>query len=74
MKFIAAIKCEELTPLNNGAIQYSVDTDQAPYSFSTIATYHCHEGFYLSGEVERTCGNGEGTVGHWNGTASTCEG
>ena len=74
MSIFAAIKCDSLPEIVNGAnITYNGDDDgSAPYDHGAIATYSCVTGFYLTGDTKRTCGDGTGTTGSWDGAEPTC--
>ena len=72
-----AIQCNDLnTPtFENGRIMYAED-NAAPFDLDTLATYECHDGFFLNGEAERHCTVGEGRssgIGTWDGIAPTCD-
>ena len=44
------------------------------YDYGTIAIHKCSTGFVLTvGDVERTCGDGNGVNGEWSGTAPLCQ-
>ena len=61
-------QCHNLLPLSNGNISYSFDGyPLRPYG--TVATHTCNQGYYLSGDKNRTCNNSE-----WLGTMPTCIG
>ncbi len=45
-----------------------------PFSFGTEAYFSCDVGFSLVGSETRSCGDGNMTVGEFNGTAPACEG
>ena len=48
--------------------------DTALYDYGTTARHSCDDGFVLTaGDVERTCGDGDGVNGEWSGIASVCE-
>ena len=48
--------------------------DTALYIYGTTARHSCDNGFILTvGDVERTCGNGNGVNGEWSGTAPVCQ-
>ena len=71
-----AIQCNDLNmpTFENGMVTYAED-NAAPFDLDTIATYECHDGFFLNGEAERHCTVGEGRssgLGMWNGVAPTC--
>ena len=71
---LTAIVCQELGPLDDGSVTYSV-AEGDPLVFGTRATYSCDMGYSLMGEEIRTCGgNGSSVVGEWNGTEPTCLG
>ncbi len=60
--------------IENGMITYTNNT-AAPFNLDTIATYECHDGFFLSRDAERRCTVGEGRssgVGTWDGIAPIC--
>ena len=71
---IAAITCSPLSSINNGGVTYNPDST-SPFSFGTMATYSCHEGFGLKGENILICGgDGKSVDGHWNGSTPECAG
>ena len=45
----------------------------APYDYGATATFSCDEGFHLNGAYTRTCGDGTGTLGIWNGSEPICD-
>ena len=61
--------------LENGLIDYSTSADSlGNFSFGTVGLYSCNTGFSLVGLTSRTCGEGMGTVGAFDGMAPFCEG
>lgn len=63
----AAITCSPLSSVTNGNIVYSRDTTTT-FTFSTVATYSCNEGFLLLGNNEQRCsGDGSSVNGLWSG-------
>lgn len=67
-----------LTVDGNGGISvmYSPNTTDGSgnYYYGTRATYSCSFGFGLNGFRRRMCvGNGDNTMGMFNGSAPTCE-
>ena len=65
--------CNGLSMINNGMVVYSPDST-APYDYGTTATYSCNEGFFLQGSSVRTCGEGLGTSGLFDGVPPVCTG
>ena len=66
--YSSAITCEALNDANsNSNIEYTSSDD---YAHGSTATYVCEEGFYLTGDVTRTC---EGTAqpGTWSDSEKT---
>ena len=65
--------------LGNGSVEYSSDGAVSGgigvfSTYGTIATHSCNDGFVLTvGDVERTCGDGNGVHGEWSGMAAGCE-
>ena len=45
----------------------------APYDHGATATYSCDEWYFLNGDAMRTCGDGVGTMGTWDGMAPSCD-
>ena len=45
----------------------------APYDHGATATYSCDEWYFLNGDAVRTCGDGVGTMGTWDGMAPSCD-
>ncbi len=71
----AAITCETLSAPENGTVSYSTDNNNiGAFSFGTEAYFSCDVGFSLVGNETRTCGDGNMTVGEFNGTTPACEG
>ncbi|XP_064386974.1 sushi, von Willebrand factor type A, EGF and pentraxin domain-containing protein 1-like [Halichondria panicea] len=59
--------CEDLLPLTNGMISYSMgSTDIRP--INTIATHSCNDGYTLNGDSVRVCQNDR----TWSGSTPTC--
>ncbi len=72
--FPSAITCIALSSIENGIIRYSPDIS-APFDFGTAAVYICNTGFFLEGNMMRSCGGSEASiVGNWDGTDPTCSG
>ena len=74
----------EYTPSTDGSGLFSGDFSGSglfgdpdtlsQYDYETIATHKCNTGFVLTvGDVERTCGDGNGVNGEWSGTAPVCQ-
>ncbi len=56
-------------------MSYSTDSNNmGTFSFRTEAYFRCDVGFFLIGNETRTCGDGNVTVGEFNGTTPACEG
>ncbi len=71
----AAITCETLPAPENGTVSYSTNNNtMGTFSFGTEAYFSCDVGFSPVGSETRSCGDGNMTVGEFNGTASACEG
>ena len=71
----AAITCETLPAPENGMVSYSTNNNtMGTFSFGTEAYFSCDVGFSPVGSETRSCGDGNMTVGEFNGTASACEG
>ncbi|XP_064406055.1 complement receptor type 1-like isoform X3 [Halichondria panicea] len=69
-----AITCETLPAPENGMVSYSTNNNtMGTFSFGTEAYFSCDVGFSLVGSETRSCGDGNMTVGEFNGTAPTCE-
>ncbi|XP_064406058.1 uncharacterized protein LOC135351076 [Halichondria panicea] len=69
-----AITCETLSAPENGTVSYSTDNNNiGAFSFGTEAYFSCDVGFSLVGNETRTCGDGNMTVGEFNGTTPACE-
>ena len=72
--FPSAITCIALNSIDNGMISYSPDIT-APFDFGTAAVYTCNTGFFLEGNMMRSCGGSEASiVGNWDGTDPRCSG
>ena len=55
-------------------ISYSPDIT-ALFDFGTAAVYTCNAGFFLEGNMMRSCGGSEASiVGAWDGTDPRCSG
>ena len=68
--------CPVLPDIEHGNIEYSAagNNNSATHYLGTIATYRCSFGFGLNGTLRRVCvGNGDGTMGMFNGSDPTCE-
>ena len=74
----------EYTPSTDGSDLFSGDFSGSglfsdpdilsQYHYGTIASHKCNTGFVLTvGDLERTCGDGNGVNGEWSGTASVCQ-
>ena len=69
--------CPSIPDPLNGDISYSTDpSDDGSYSFGTVATYTCDEGYGQRGGVlRRTCGgDGSSNRGAFSGEPGLCEG
>ncbi|XP_064384964.1 uncharacterized protein LOC135333878 isoform X2 [Halichondria panicea] len=67
-----AITCSTLSPITNGVITYSPDSN-ALFDFGTTATHTCNDGFFREGSSTRTCGgDGSSVSGVWGGAAPMC--
>ena len=60
--YCSAIECGEPQSTANGVVSVSTTT------FSSIASYNCHEGYTLIGEHNRTCLS----TGVWSGSTPHC--
>ena len=70
-----AIQCPSLVNIDNGMIGFSNDKTNEVFIYGTVATYSCSPGFSLSSSQSRVCvGDGNGTVGRFNGSEPSCEG
>ncbi len=65
--------CDSPPPLENGRITYSLNQTM-PFSFGTLATYTCDNGYVLvGGESVRTCdGDDTSPIGYWTGSDPVC--
>ena len=67
-----AITCPALSPLSNGGVDFSA---ASPYTYGTIASYSCNEGYWINGDAIRTCGGDDSSpIGVWSGEVPTCDG
>ena len=66
--------CQDLGDPFNGNISFKLDMTST-FDVMTIATYHCHIGYFLTGgDQVRVCmGTRNSTMGNWNGTKPYCE-
>ncbi len=56
-------------------ISYSSPDITAPFDLGTAAVYTCNTGFFLEGNMMRSCGGSEASiVGAWDGTNPRCSG
>ena len=70
-----AIQCPCLGNIDSGMIGYSNTVINGSYILGTVATYSCSPGFGLNNTQSRVCvGDGNGTVGRFNGSEPSCEG
>lgn len=68
------ITCGSLTVISNGRLTYTPDTT-VPFDYGTNATFSCDSGYFLEGDVVRTCiGDGSDANGNWNGMTPQCTG
>ncbi len=66
------INCVSLPSLTNGMIVYSPDLSE-PFSYGTLATFSCNDGFQLDGSNLRTCtGDDSVTIGSWGDPSPAC--
>ena len=74
--FISDVFCTRLGSLDNGNITYSTSANTSGrYSYGTVATHTCDEGFFLEGSETRMCeGDGVNTLGTWSGSHPACSG
>ena len=69
------IRCSSLGNINNRMISFSNIKRNEMFIYGTVATYSCSPGFSLSSTQSRVCvGDGNGTVGRFNGSEPSCEG
>ena len=67
----AGVVCEPSDPTSNGFITYSPRLTPQ-YDVGTTASYHCADGYVLSGNSTRECVfNGSST--YWTDTTPLCE-
>ncbi|XP_064387965.1 uncharacterized protein LOC135336171 isoform X3 [Halichondria panicea] len=67
------ITCIPLNSIDNGMISYSGPDITAPFDLGTAAVYTCNTGFFLEGNMMRSCGGSEASiVGAWDGTNPRC--
>ena len=60
----------------NGSVNYLTGdaNSMPPFDLGTTAGYGCDLGFVRIGEVNSTCGAGDGVEGVWSGQRPSCEG
>ncbi len=69
-----AVTCPPLNSIRYGSIAYSPDSAQR-FTFDTVASHSCNEGYYLVGRSIRTCvGDGSTILGQWSGVPPMCTG
>lgn len=68
--------CPSVPDPVNGDVAYTTTASEGTFSFGTVATYSCDQGFgQQHGIVERTCtGLGNSSIGEFSDVPTTCEG
>ena len=55
---------------NGGSVTYNTELRAERYSYGTVLTYSCNNGYYKStGSNQRTCQ----TTGQWDGSPALCK-
>lgn len=69
--------CPSVPDPDNGDVSYTAFANsEGTFSFDTVATYLCDEGYgqQEGGIVRRCVGNGNSSLGEFSGVPTTCEG
>ena len=62
--------CEAVSALSNGLVTYNIPNIEGRYSYGTVVTYSCNNGYYIStGSNQRTCQS----TSQWNGSPAVCQ-
>ena len=70
----AAHHCSDLDLISLGRVSpYRTEADYISPVIGSVATYHCVQGYYVVGDVTRTCILTINGTAMWNGTEPYCE-
>ena len=64
---LIVVTCADLS-LSNGRVSYNTGSVNGGFPVDTVVSFHCNNGYSLSGSSSRTCQ----TSGNWDQSTSTC--